>query len=234
MTHTDPTFRSDVTVELLGHLGSDDWIAERARASTGGAPKTHEQNVNLVRKLLAEKHRKPLEHVVMCFHLEMPMFVARQFDTYRHQSRSELSLRYTDHPGEFYLPGQDRPMGQTGSRMAYEMIELAGDDRADALLGMEGVTRDAWHEYQHLLELGVSRELARTVLPVSAYTTIETTINLLSVFHIVSERIRWGEKAADPMKPQYEIELVARAMWEITKTVAPAACEALEQRRFNI
>jgi len=109
-------FRSDVTVTLLGHLGNDDTIAERARISTGNSTSTHETNVKLVKKLLADKHRKPLEHVVLALHLEMPLFAARQFDTYRHQSRSELSLRYSDHPGVFYIPGADRPLGQVGSR----------------------------------------------------------------------------------------------------------------------
>lgn len=229
-----PKFRSHMTVDLIDHMGSDDRIAFMARGSTNGGDSTHERNVKLVNKLLIEKHKKPLEHCIMSFRLEMPMFTARQFDTYRHQSRSELSGRYTEMPGVFYIPTADRPLGQSGSRMAYDMVELDEMDHADAVIGMQSNAMACWREYEALLRLGVSREMARIVLPASIYTEIRTTMNLLAAFNIVSQRIDWGEAAVDPTHPQFEIEQVARGMWKHMQDLFPAACEGFAERGYTI
>lgn len=223
-----------MTVDLIDHMGSDDRIAFMARGSTNGGKDTHDRNVRLVHTLLKEKHKKPLEHCLISLRLEMPMFTARQWDTYRLQSRSELSGRYTEMPGVFYMPGDNRPLGQTGKRMGYDMIELDPATNADAHMGMVSIAHDAWREYNHLLSIGVSREMARIVLPASIYTEIRTTLNLLAAFNIVSQRIDWGDEALDPTHPQYEIEQVAQGLWKILVELFPAACEGFAQRGYSI
>jgi thymidylate synthase (FAD) len=49
--------------------------------------------------------------------------------------------------------------------------------------------REAMTAYQGLIEAGVSRELARTTLPVSLYTEFYGTVNLHNLLHFLGLRL---------------------------------------------
>ena len=83
------------------------------------------------------------------------------------------------------------------------------------------------HEFQNsaeeLLEMDVSRELARLVLPVNFYTLLTWKIDVHNLMHFLTLR--------DDSHAQYEIRVYAEVMARIFKDWMPITYEAYEQYR---
>ena len=111
---TKPNFRSDMQVTVLQVLGSEDTIVDAARASLKQLAKEFppEQNAGLVRRLVKDGHGVPLEHGLISFHLEVPIFVSRQIVKHRHSSINESSGRYSSAIPDFYITHPDKPLVQ--------------------------------------------------------------------------------------------------------------------------
>ena len=62
-----------------------------------------------------------------------------------------------------------------------------------------------------MLDAGVAREVARTVLPVGIYSSMYATCNARALMHFLSLRTK-HEDATFPSFPQREIEMVAEKM----------------------
>lgn len=74
--------------------------------------------------------------------------------------------------------------------------------------------------YRTLLEEGVPRELARSVLPVATYSHMFATVNLLNLFKFLT--LRCDGHA------QYEIRVYADAMLELIRPIVPTCVAAWE------
>jgi thymidylate synthase (FAD) len=78
---------------------------------------------------------------------------------------------------------------QVGKAGAYTF-----EDITDKFVHAEGRTdisfayENAWASYQYLIEVGVAKEVARTVLPVGTFTRFYWTVNLRSLFNFLSLR----------------------------------------------
>lgn len=228
--------RDDMVVDLLDVMGTDSKVAQVARVSTRNDKATPERDARLVSTLVSEGHMVPLEHAAMTFRIECPIFVSRQIVKHRMSSISELSGRYSEMPPEFYVPGEGRRLGQSGSRMAYDMVDL-GPERTAATRGIiEAASEQAWRSYEDALRMGAAREVARMVLPVNAYTEIRMTMNLRSLLNFLSLRVNWVgrgfEHVAQPGHPQWEIEQVALQMSNHLIDNFPAVWEAFEKKGF--
>jgi thymidylate synthase (FAD) len=79
----------------------------------------------------------------------------------------------------------------------------------------------AYRQYQRLLELGVPRELARSVLPVATYSHMFGTVNLLNLLKFLT--LRCDSHA------QYEIRVYADAMRELIRPIVPVCVAAWEE-----
>jgi thymidylate synthase (FAD) len=82
-----------------------------------------------------------------------------------------------------------------------------------------------YRDYLSLTEKGVARELARAALPVSVYTEWYWKCDLHNIFHFLSLRM-------DP-HAQMEIQVFARAMYELIRPIVPVSCEAFEDYRLE-
>jgi thymidylate synthase (FAD) len=71
-----------------------------------------------------------------------------------------------------------------------------------------------------LLARGVPREIARSVLPVSTYSTMFAKTNLRNLFHFLTLR---GDAHA-----QHEIRVYADAMLNLIRPIVPIAVAAWE------
>jgi thymidylate synthase (FAD) len=91
------------------------------------------------------------------------------------------------------------------------------DNRAQAIY-METACKNSFRKYRTLLDWGVPRELARTVLPVATYSEMFATIDLHNLLKFISERTDPGA--------QYEIRVYAQAMLEMIEPIVPAAVAA--------
>ncbi len=93
----------------------------------------------------------------------------------------------------------------------------------EALVIWESVSieiNQIWKKYNQLLELGVAREVARCILPVSCMTTVMWQMNLHNLFHFLKLRM-----APDAQK---EIRDLANAIYELSEPIAPVAFNAFK------
>lgn len=205
-------------VELRDHMGSDQSIVDSARVSIAGDEvKAVSTNKGLIRYLYRNRHSTPFESVYFTFAIKCPMLVARQWMRHRTASYNEISARYGKLPAEFYIPdrynlqAKDNHQGSAASELEPFEKEMCKDQ-------IIAHSEDSYTLYEDLLDVGLSRELARSVLPVNVYTQFHTTVSLRNLFHFLGLR-------QDP-HAQKEIRVYADAIFEIIKEVCPLACQA--------
>lgn len=148
----------------------------------------------LLKFLWTRDHHSVFEMAGAVFEIQAPIFVTRQIFRHRSLSVNELSARYTEMPDLFYLPDPTRLRtgGQgignkqsSGTPMNEKMV-------ADFRSVCETMSLNAFENYRWLMELGFSRELARIVLPVNAYTRFRASANLRMWLHFLGLRIGDG------------------------------------------
>ena len=214
-------FRSDMTVQVMDTMGDDYSPIQAARVSTEGAEsRTTEDNNGLRRYLLREQHMVPFETQVMRFYIEAPIFVTRQILKHRIASVSEESGRYKELEPVFYVPSTDRPVKQVGKTGDYnfeheELLSLTSRNQ------LRYIAVEAWTSYENMLDAGVAKEVARMVLPLNTYSSMYLTINTRSLFNFFDLRTFQGKS-----KPQFEIALVADAMYGLWKEQYPLTAVA--------
>ncbi|MHB8059705.1 MAG: FAD-dependent thymidylate synthase, partial [Gaiellaceae bacterium] len=146
------------------------------------------EDEGLIGFLLRNRHGTPFEHNSFRFHVRCPIFVMREWIRHRWSSFNEFSMRYTRATDEFYLPALEDVRRQVGKPGAYS-FETIEPELAEKVRGeMEKTSLVAYATYNSLVEAGVARELARTVLPVAAYTEFYWTVNARSLMNFLSLR----------------------------------------------
>jgi thymidylate synthase (FAD) len=142
----------------------------------------------LIRFLMRDRHGSPFEHNAFRFHIRCPIFVAREWFRHRIGSFNEFSLRYAKATDDFYVPAAEDVRTQVGKPGAYSFEtvdpELAEETRRE----IGAVYDQAYATYVRLTEAGVARELARSVLPVGAYTQFYWTVNARALMNFISLR----------------------------------------------
>lgn len=219
----DIRFRSEMTVELIDHMGNDASVVRAARVSTKGAASRGEQaDRGLINYLTREFHGSPLEHTAMTFLVEAPIFVARQMMRHRAGvSFNETSGRYRELEPVFYMPDEARPLVQHGKVGEYTFTEGTEDQYGRTASALVHSARGAWDAYQRMLHDEVAREVARAVLPTSIYTSFFMTVNARSLLHFLSLRT-----PSEHSSPQHEIAKVASLMEQAFADLFPITYEA--------
>jgi thymidylate synthase ThyX len=91
---------------------------------------------------------------------------------------------------------------------------------------MSAHSEDSYRMYQSLLhDLGLTRELARCVLPVNFYTKVRWKIDLHNLMHFMKLR-------EDP-HAQWEVQQYANVIHKIVKEAFPVAVEEFENSIQN-
>jgi thymidylate synthase (FAD) len=227
-------FRGDVTVELIKHAASDADVIWAARVSTKGESTLAEleadpeRSKGLINFLLRNRHGTPFEHSTMTFYVNAPIFVFREFMRHRTFSYNEESGRYRTLEPVFYVPAPDRRLVQTGKPGAYSFVEGTPEQHRLVTKTTEDAYRAAYAAYLEMLEAGVAKEVARTVLPVGLYSSMYATCNARALMNFLSLRVR-RDDAAFPSFPQREIEMVAEQMEEQWARLMPLTHAAFER-----
>lgn len=214
ITLTDLTYRSDMTVELVDHMGDDASIVKAMLVSTQGAGALDaEAAYGRINFLMKNRHGTPFEHNAMTFYIEAPIFVFREF--HRHRigwSYNEMSARYTELPPTFYVPARDRNLTQIGKPGHYEFVPGDDEQYNSTVHNLMLTYRDAYEAYQYMMrEHNIAKEVARSVLPVATYSAMFATCNARSLMAFLSLRTK-HENSKFPSYPQREIEMVAETM----------------------
>ena len=221
-------------VGLVDTMGSDEAIVQAARVSYGDGTKGTRNDRALIRYLVKHRHTSPLEMCEVKFHLKMPIFVMRQHVRHRTANLNEYSGRYSIMSDEFYVPdkanlkpqsainkqGRDGTLIPLEETMCYNTIKRIGQENYNDYLSLLGEHPNDNYNIDSNLRQGLSRELARAVLPLNNYTELYWKIDLNNFFHYVKLRADYHA--------QWEIQELARAMYSLIVDKFPLACEAYE------
>jgi thymidylate synthase (FAD) len=181
-----------------------------------------ESDEGLIRFLMRDRHGTPFEHNSFRFHIRCPIFVAREWFRHRVGSFNEFSMRYAKATDDFYVPAPDDVRTQTGKPGAYTFEPVDEELAEETREAMQEVYERAFATYERLVEAGVARELARSVLPVGAYTEFYWTVNARALMNFVS--LRNAETAQREIRKYAEaVETFLAAKMPVTHAAFVAA-----------
>jgi thymidylate synthase (FAD) len=187
----------DASIPVLDHgfvrldaaMADDLSVVNAARVSFARRrDEVDDADAGLIRFLMRDRHGTPFEHNSFRFHIRCPLFVAREWFRHMIGPFNEFSMRYAKATDDFYVPEADDVRSQVGKPGAYSFEpvdpELAERTREE----LRAVYDHAYATYTRLVEDGVARELARSVIPVGAYTEFYWTVNARALMNFVSLR----------------------------------------------
>jgi thymidylate synthase (FAD) len=229
---SDIQLRSDFTVELLQHMGTDEFLCKAARVSTqGSASLSSEESEGLIRFLMSNRHGTPFEHAAFTFLIEAPIFVWREFMRHRIGfSYNEQSGRYMEMLPIFYVPPSSREMVQVGKPGHYTFEPGTHEQWEICVDSLGGAYDQAWYNYQHMLNFGIAKEVARMCLPVATYSSCYVTMNPRSLMSFLSLRTK-HEGSLFPSFPMKEINEVADQLEAKFAELFPITHNAFQQSR---
>jgi thymidylate synthase (FAD) len=203
-------------VILDSSMADDLSVVNSARVSFAKRSETLDQSaIGLINFLMRERHGTPFEHNSFRFHIKCPIFVAREWFRHRIGSFNEFSARYSEVQNEFFSPLLEDVRKQTGKPGSYTFEKMNSSDAEKAKEIIERNNTSAYESYLELLEMGVAKELARSVLPVSMYTQFYWTVNARALMNFLS--LRTAESAqVDIRKYAKDVERIFESQMPIT------------------
>ena len=186
----------------------------------------------LVRYLAKYKHYSPFRHLQVQFHVKAPEFVMRQW--YKHvvgiettsshvtkdHAWNEISGRYVPYD-EFYEPTEFRKQSEDNKQASDGLIK----DQVSATIKWRETQMKTIETYNQLLDMGVAREQARSILPLTVYTKVWWTASFQSIMNFIELR--------DEPTSQVEIQEYARAMKKIVLTLYPETTKLWSEIYFE-
>lgn len=197
-------------VELLNIFGNDEMVADCARVSyqKEALNYTDQQNEKLINFLARENHWSPFSHPKLQFRLQIPIYIERQLiKTQAGVDYNSISGRYVDFSDTYYEIEQFRTQSKDSKQGSGE--DLHECKNLVALHIQKKSIAFAKKHYEELISLGVSKEQARSVLPLSLETTMIWTGSLYSFIRLYKQRTK-----SDAQK---EINMVVSMMMEELK-----------------
>lgn len=208
-------------VELEDFMGGDLRVVNAAKVSfKKRSTEVGDKEKRLINYLMKHRHGTPFEHSVFTFYVKAPIFVVREWLRHRVASPNEMSGRYVEFEAEFYVPERWR-VPAASNKQGSVLPEISGDSEVfdyDAEEEYLEAVYGSYDNYKNLLKLGVTKEMARMVLPVSLYTEFLFTINARSLMNFLN--LRTGEDA------QWEIQQFADEIEKIFAEKMPATYES--------
>ena len=208
-------------IELVDTLGDDLTPVNAARVSFDGFSETFsDKDRKLSKFLIKHKHHSPFRHQHCMFILKAPEFVMRQW--YKHvvgiettsshvtkdHAWNEISGRYVPYD-EFYEPTEFRKQSEDNKQASDGLIK----DQISATIKWRETQMKTIETYNQLLDMGVAREQARSILPLTVYTKVWWTASFQSIMNFIELR--------DESTSQVEIQLYAKALKEIMLQTFP-------------
>jgi thymidylate synthase (FAD) len=215
-------------IEVVDSLGNDLTVVNSARVSFGKRKtKWDKGDERLVRYLAKYKHYSPFRHLQVQFHVKAPEFVMRQW--YKHvvgiettsngstkdHAWNEISGRYVP-VEEYYIPKIWRKQSDDNKQASEG--ELDNEQNSRAIHYYNTALTTTINMYDRLInDLGVAKEQARVILPLSQYTEVYWTASFQAIMNFIELR---NEKTS-----QIEIQEYAKAMLKITHDTFPKITE---------
>ena len=178
-------------VELLDTFGNDNMVCNVARVSYKkiAAMFTLEENDKLIYYLAKHKHWSPFAHPKVQFRLEMPIYVERQIiKTSIGVDYNSVSGRYVDFSDTYTTIDTWRKQSTSSKQGSGEDLEKYENVLANIV--QDDVIENAKESYQKLIKLGISKEQARTILPLNLNTTMIWTGSLYALIRLCNQRLK--------------------------------------------
>jgi thymidylate synthase (FAD) len=210
-------------IRIEGVMGDDLTVVNSARVSFGKRKEVwDEKDAKLVRYLAKNKHFSPFRHLQIQLNIKAPEFVMRQL--FRHVVGIEATSNYPtkDTPWneisgryvpveDFYIPDVWRKQSEDNKQASEGKLDYDGQETASSLY-RTGIN-ETKRIYEELVNLGVAKEQARSILPLSQYTQVWWTASFQSIMNFIELR--------DEPTAQWEIQQYAKVLKEIMLEVFP-------------
>lgn len=198
-------------VELLEYFGDDLMVINSARVSYGKSKEVFDANdEKLIKYLVEHKHIAPFRHPQIQFRITCPIYVERQL--FKHQvgiSVNSISGRYVDFSDSYTTIKEWRKQSKSSKQGSEEPMDNA--DQYHCSIRESQVIDLCKKVYNEFIEMGMSKEQARTILPLNLNTTFIWTGSLLALFHLFNLRLK--------SDTQQETREVAMQMLEQVKSI---------------
>lgn len=211
-------------VKLDNFMGSDSDTAACARESYKKGTKQINNDIGLLDHLIRNMHTSPLEMPIVRYRQKIPLFVLAQQVRHRTHAMNQLSLRYSESELEFYEPEEWRLQDALNKQGSHGFLEDP-DDLAFMIQHQHEIDEHTGEVYRHMLEKGISREMARIILPQALYTELVWQQNLHNHLHLL--KLRMDGHA------QWEIQQYALTMHGIVKQLFPIITHCWDNHVFN-
>ena len=216
-------------IEVIDTLGDDLTVVNSARVSFGKRKeKFDKSDERLVRYLAKYKHYSPFRHLQIQFHVKAPEFVMRQW--YKHvvgiettsnsstkdHAWNEISGRYVEYD-EFYQPAVYRKQSDDNKQASEGQFEKSEYDYQFVDINWTNAHEICVSAYKQLIEIGMAKEQARCILPLTLYTEVYWTASFQAVMNFIELR---NEKTS-----QWEIQQYAKSMLDLMHESFPKTTE---------
>ena len=192
-------------------------IVYMARVSNPSNQANTETSPRLIKYLIKHKHWSPFEMASMQVEINTTRAIAAQVLRHRSFSFQEFSQRYSsvNQLGAFGVPHL-RSQDLKNKQASHDDL----DPEFVALAEKQILTQynSAIDLYEHLLQKGVAKECARSILPLGTPTRLYMSGTIRSWLHYV--QIRAG------VETQLEHRLIAQAVKDILEEQLPSVYEA--------
>lgn len=159
-------------------------------------------NTTRIQEWINMGHESVIEHASATFYIRASRVLTHELVRHRLASYSQRSQRYVSESAPKFIEPPEIKSGGKGTEKIF----------SEAM-------NNAWSAYNQLLSLGVTREIARYVLPNACETQIVMTMNFRELRHFI--KLRTSERALPEMKA------VAGEVLNIMKKQAPKVFEDL-------
>lgn len=191
-------------VELLEVFGNDLMVVNSARVSYGKSTDVfHFKDEKLINYLVKHKHTSVFRHPQIQFRISCPIYVERQL--FKHQvgmSANSISGRYVDFSDTYTRVDFWRKQSTSSKQGSDGQLDFHKQEVCNLIESK--VIETCKEAYNALIALGVSKEQARTILPLNLNTQFIWTGSLLSFIHLFKLRLK--------PDAQYETRQVAELM----------------------
>ena len=214
-------------VELLSHYGNDLMVVNAARVSYGKHKESFdEKDKKLLKYLIKHKHVSVFRHPQLQFRITCPIYVERQL--FKHQvglSANSISGRYVDFSDSYTAIKEWRKQSESSKQGSEGIVE----EQATCCNIEANVISYCKKAYDELLRLGVSKEQARSILPLNLNTTFIWTGSFLAFIHLWNLRLKPDTQSETKEIAQQMLDLVKNIesnpfehtlkVWEETKVI---------------
>ena len=203
-------------------------IVEIARVSSSRTDKS-ENPEGLINYLIKNKHWSPFQHSYLTFEIETSKAIGIQLLRHLSFTFQEFSQRYAEvdkfEDIEFRLQAEKNRQSSVGIVCMWKdgedstFVEVTDDKYIDFMFKIDKHLRESKALYKEALSLGIAKECARMILPMTTQTTIYMTGSVRSWIHFLDIR--------DDVHSQLEAQRVAKAIKEIFVKELPIISKAL-------